>query len=184
MTSTGATLMIVGSAVFLVGAAVGVPRVFTESDPQLKVRMIEERLTSWRAAQPLYAGGSIVAALGAGSLASGARAGSGATLFLASGVLLMVGALCWSWFVTLRTVGYRAFALGQLPSWPFATYVLLTIAGLALLGIALLVSDFPTWLGWLTLVADAAYLAAYLRFGDIPPAVFYLLLGVVGVTVL
>ncbi len=47
-------LLIIGSVVFLVGAAVGVPRVFTERDPQACLRMLEEGLRIWRLAQPLY----------------------------------------------------------------------------------------------------------------------------------
>jgi hypothetical protein len=34
-------------------------------------------------------------------------------------------------------------AFGTLPGWPFATYLLLTIGGLALLGVGLLAARFP-----------------------------------------
>ncbi len=54
------------------------------------------------------------------------------------------------------------------------------IRRLALLGIGLLIGGFPVWLGWLTLGADVVFLAGYLRFRDIPPFVFYLLLLLVG----
>jgi hypothetical protein len=69
---------------------------------------------------------------------------------------------------------------GRFPGWPFTTYVLLTIGGLALLCIGLLTADFPVWVGWVTLDAAIVFLAAYLRFGDIPPFVFYALLLLVG----
>ena len=39
----------------------------------------------------------------------------------------------------------------------------------------------PAWLAWLVLVADLAFLAAYVRYKDIPPFVFYLLLLVAGI---
>jgi len=42
----------------------------------------------------------------------------------------------------------------------------------------------PVWLGWVTLTAGAFFLVGYLRFRDIPPFVFYVLLTVVGVAVL
>ncbi len=60
---------------------------------------------------------------------------------------------------------------------------MLTIGGLALLGVGLLIGDFPVWLGWLTIGADVLFLAGYLRFKDIPPFIFYLLLLLVGVVV-
>ncbi|MGH3332594.1 MAG: hypothetical protein ACRDPJ_14955 [Nocardioidaceae bacterium] len=92
--------------------------------------------------------------------------------------------LCWTWSVYLRMTRYREFALGGLPGWPFAVYVNLTLGGLAFLGVGLLLADVPDWLGWLTIGADALLLAAYLRWMDIPPFVFYLLLTVVGIGVL
>ena len=63
-------------------------------------------------------------------------------------------------------------------------YVWLTLAGLFLLGVGLLVGDWPAWTGWLTLGTNVVFLAGYLRFGDLPPLVFYVLLTVVGIAVL
>jgi hypothetical protein len=97
-----------------------------------------------------------------------------------SGTALVVGALAWCRSLYLRATRPPAFVHGELPGWPFATYVLLTVAGLALLGAGLLTAGGTAWLGWLTIVAAAAFLAGYLRFHDLPPFVFYLLLLLVG----
>jgi len=43
---------------------------------------------------------------------------------------------------------------------------------------------FPVWLGWISLGADILLLAAYPRFRDIPPFVFYVLLLLVGSVVI
>ena len=175
--------MIVGSVVFGIGAAVGVPGVFTQRDPQVRLRMLGERLRAWRIAQPLYGVGPLVAASGVAFLAASSHEGSRAVLAAAS-VALALGVLPWGWSLYLRGTRVSEFALGTLPGWPFATYVLLTIAGIALLAIGLLIGYFPTWLGWVTLGADVVFLAGYLRFKDIPPFVFYVLLLVVGLAVL
>lgn len=98
--------------------------------------------------------------------------------------MLLVGSLAWAWSVYLRANRISDFAFGRLHGWPFATYVLLTIGGLGLLGVGLLAGGFPVWLGWLVLGADALFLVVYLRFRDIPPFAFYLLIALVGVVVL
>lgn len=177
----GGLLLTTGSTVFLLGAAIGVPGVFMESDPQAKLRMLERHLRIWRAAQPLYALGPVVAAAGVAVLAADSPETSIRTLLAIACAALALGALAWSWSVYLRAIRVPDFALGRLPWWPFATYVLLTIGGLALLGTGLVNGAFPSWLGWLTLAADAVFLALYLATKDIPPFVFYLLLLVVGV---
>jgi hypothetical protein len=180
MTSSAAgLLMIAGSVMFLVGAGVAVPQVFTEPDREERERMLEERLFLWRLGQPLYAVGALVAAVGVGVLAADGEAGNRAWLLVSCG-LLVLGALAWSWSVYLRAARPRDFASGSLPGWPFASYVGLTIAGLFLLGVGI----WPGWLAWLTLTATALFLVAYLRYRDIPPFVLYLLLLVVGVAVL
>jgi hypothetical protein len=175
-------LLIVGSTVFLVGAAIAVPRVFMETDPTARLRMLEERIRIWRAGQSFYALGPIIAGIGVVVLAADASDGD-MVLFGIAGTALVVGALAWSWSVYLRATRVRDFALGNLPWWPFATYVLLTIGGLALLGIGLLAGYYVAWLGWLTLAADVMFLGLYLATKDIPPFVFYLLLLVVGIAI-
>jgi hypothetical protein len=178
------TLLTAGSAVFLLGAAVGVPRVFTERDPNVRLRMLEDRLGAWRAAQPLYVLGPIVASAGVGSLAVGRPAAGARAAFLVASLALLVGSLAWAWSVYLRATRVSEFAFGTLPRWPFTTYVLLTIGGLGLLGVGLLASGYPGWLDWLTLAVDILFLGIYLRFEDIPPFVFYLLLTLVGAVML
>jgi hypothetical protein len=179
----GGVLLIVGSAVFFVGAAIGVPGVFTQTDPQIRLRMLTERLRAWQVAQPLYGVGPGITAAGVGLLAAASGGGSGA-LLAASCWALAVGAVSWGWSLYLRGTRVSDFAFGTLPSWPFATYVLVTIAGIALLALGLLTGDFPVWLGWVTLTAGAFFLVGYLRFRDIPPFVFYVPLTGVGVAVL
>jgi hypothetical protein len=178
---TAGLLLIAGSVVFLVGAAVGVPRVFTEPAPQARLRLLTEHPAMWRAAQPLYGLGAIIAAAGVGWLAAAAATpGTRAALAVAC-LALAVGALAWAWSLYLRATRIAEFAFGKLPGWPFATYVLLTIGGLALLGAGLLAARYPAWLGWLTLGTDLLFLTGYLWLGDIPPFVLYLLLLLIGV---
>jgi hypothetical protein len=177
---TPGLLLIVGSVIFGAGAAVGVPRVFTEPDPQARLRLLTDHLGMWRTAQPLYGLGPIIAAAGVGYLATAAPTRATRATFAAACLALAVGALAWAWSVYLRGTRVAEFAFGTLPGWPFATYVLLTIGGLALLGAGLLAGRFPAWLGWLTLGADLSFLVGYLCFRDIPPFVFYLLLLLVG----
>lgn len=179
MISLGGAVVVAGSAAFLAGAAVAVPRVFTEPDRGERERLLEEGLLRWRLGQPLYAAGAWVAALGVGVLAADDRSEAAGWLSVACG-LLVLGALAWSWSVLQRAVRPRDFARGALPGWPFGTYVWLTIAGLAFLAVGILLGDGPPWLGWLTAAAATLVLAAYVRYRDIPPFVFYLLLLVVG----
>lgn len=173
------TLVWIGSALFLAGAAIAVPRVFTEPNRERKLRMLETGLMRWRVGQPLYAAGAVVASAGIGFLPTSAVSGLGRASLTMSCVLLSIGAVCWSWSVYQRFRSVREFVLGELPGWPFAWYVRLTLVGLGCLGFGLLVADFPAWTGWATLVGAAGILIAYVRFGDIPPFVFYLLLPVV-----
>jgi len=179
--ATAGWLLIIGSVIFLVGAGIGVPRIWTEPDPQVRLRMLRERRVIWVVAQPFYGLGALVAGVGVGLLAGD---DAGASLFVVGAAALVVGALAWGWSLYLRATRIDDFVAGRHPGWPFMTYVLLTIAGLALLGAGLLMAGFPAWLGWFTLGADLLFLLAYVWFKDIPPFFFYLLLLLVGAVLL
>jgi hypothetical protein len=176
MTRTAGALMVIGSVIFGIGAGFGVPRVFMTADPAVRRRLLDEHPRAWRAAQPLYALGPVVAAIGIGFLAD--------PVFVVACVLMLSGAVAWSYSCYRRGTAPAEFAAGTLPGWPFATYVLLTIAGLAVAGVGLFGDEYPAGLGWVVLVADAVFLAGYVAVRDIPPFVFYLLLTAVGIVVL
>jgi hypothetical protein len=174
-----AVTIIAGSLVFLIGAAIGVPRVFTTTDPDARLRLLQNGITSWRLAQPLYGLGPLLVAAGAVILTVDAATRRTSVAFAVASLSLFVGVLAWGWSLYLRGTRVAEFAHGTLPSWPFTTYVLLTIFGLAAIGLGLLVAPHPPWLGWLTIAASIAFLIAYLWWKDIPPFVFYVLTLVV-----
>ena len=175
------TLLIVGASIFMVGAAVGVPRVFTTPDPQARLRLLEQQAGRWRIAQPLYAGGPVITAVGVGIASTDMTDTAAQVMGFIAAVTMLVGAATWSYSCYLRGQRPADFALGKLRAWPFTTYVVLTILGLAFLGGAFLADDYPGWLGWLVLIADVAFLGIYAATKDLPPFVFYLLLIFVGV---
>jgi hypothetical protein len=174
-------LLVSGSFIFGVGAQLGVPKVFMEREPERRLRMLEENLGRWRGAQPLYGPGPIITAVAAGLLAADAPVGGGSrAMFWLAAAALLAGSLAWVRTVYVRAVQIADFAFARLPGWPFAMYVLLTIGGLAALGIGLLTSGVAAWLVALILGADVLFLVLYVRSGDIPPFMFYVLLLVVG----
>lgn len=176
--TTATVVVVAGSVVFLVGASIGVPRVFTEPDVDERRRMLEAGRSRWRAAQPMYAAGALIAAIGVGVRATSMAEAPLVGVAL-SCVLLVVGALCWSVSVHARGRDIEGFVRGTLSQWPFRAYVWLTLAGLVALGVGLVGSDVAAWTGWLAVVASLVFAAVFVRFGDIPPFVFYLLLPVV-----
>ncbi|MGA7272388.1 MAG: hypothetical protein WB239_15050 [Acidimicrobiia bacterium] len=177
---SGSTWLIAGSGLFLVGAAIGVPRVFMTTDAEERLRLLTERVVLWRVAQVLYSLGPVLTAIGV--VEYGLALGAGVGLLLVSGgTAMVVGSLLWSYSCWLRGLDPVGWNQGKQPGWPFRSYVLLTLAGLAALGLALLLADSPTWLGWVVLAADLGYLILFVATDDIPPFVFYVLLILVGI---
>ena len=176
---TAGALIVGGSVIFLLGAAIGVPAVFRQRDPDARLRLLQANLTSWRIAQPLYGLGPLLVAAGVGVLVTEASSQAAHTAVTAASLALTAGAIAWAWSVYQRATRVAEFAHGTLPRWPFATYILLAIGGLALLAVGLLADHISPALAWVSLAADLTFLAAYLSFSDLPPFVFYLLLPVI-----
>jgi hypothetical protein len=170
-----AVLIVGGSAIFLLGAAIGVPTVFMQRDPHARLRLLQDSLTSWRTAQPLYGLGPLLVAAGVGVLATKVSSQAARAAVTIAFLVLVAGALAWTWSVYQRATRIAEFAHGTLPQWTFATYVLLTIGGLALLAVGLLAEGLAPGIAWVTIAADLTFLAGYLCFSDLPPFVFYLL---------
>jgi hypothetical protein len=176
-----AITIIVGSVLFLVAAFSPISRIFGMPDAGGRLEIIAGSPNQWLLAQLLFALGSIVTAVGIGLVAV-RFAGQGFTIYLTtSAVVMVVGALLWCWHVYLRAVEPARFVAGEIPLWLFAAYSLLTMAGLALLGTALLQTTLAAWVGWLPIGSAALFLVLALVFGDMPPFVYYVITLTIGV---
>jgi hypothetical protein len=174
-------MIVVGSLLFITAAFSPISRIFGIRDAAVRLEIIAAAPNQWLIAQVLFALGSIVTAAGVGLLAARLAAWGPAVYVTTSAVLITVGAILWSWHVYLRAIDPARFTAGEIPFWLFAGYTLLTIAGLAALGVALLGTSLPSWAGWLPIISAALFLLLALVFGDMPPFVYYLITLVVGI---
>jgi hypothetical protein len=176
-----AVTIVIGSIFFLAAAFSPISRIFGMPDATQRLEIITAAPGQWLLAQVLFALGSIVTAAGFGWLAL-RLAGQTSTAYLTtSAVLLAGGAVLWCWHVYMRAVDPALFTAAAIPVWLFAGYSLLTLAGLALLGIALFQTPLPAWVGWLSIGSASLFLVLALVFGDMPPFVYYLITLTIGV---
>lgn len=178
---TAGWLILAGVLVFFTGVAFGVPQVFVTRTLEARLALLRSRAGAWRAAQWFYAGGPVLTGVGVLVLAAG---WSGPARLLAGGAggALLAGAMLFSVSCARRGRRIEEFARGELPAGPWLGYVWLTLAGLALLGMASL--SYETWIGVLLLVAAAAFTILFVIARDIPPFAFYLVLTVFSVWIL
>lgn len=175
-------LLVVGSSLFLVGAFSPISMaVFTESDAAKRLETIQEGRNAWSISQVFFALGAIVTGIGVGLAAYHYRGTPGSWLAYLGFAAIAVGAALWSWHVYLRTVDPKAFTEGSLPAWLFGVYTVLTQAGLAAFGMALLHTGTPSWVGWMLIGGSTLLFIAYLIFRDMPPFVYYILTLITGV---
>jgi hypothetical protein len=176
-----ALTIVVGSILFLAAAFAPISRVFAVRDSAQKLEMILGAPNQWVVAQLLFALGSLVTVVGVGMLAY-RMSGHGVAIYLRiSAAVMGIGALLWTWHVFVRAVEPALFTAGQIPVALFAGYSLLTIVGLALLGVALLQAGYQPWVAWLAMGSAALFLVLGLAFGDMPPLVYYLVTLTIGI---
>lgn len=180
-----AVVMIVGSVLFIIGSNLPISnRVFPEPSAAAKLQSITDAPGEWIAAQVLFALGPILTMTGVALLAYHARHQSFAPLMWTSTGLLVVGAALWLWNVIARSADPEAFADGSLSAWPEFLFLVLTEAGLGILGVALLFSSLWAWVGWVVVVITVLMLVLTLVLGDIVPMAPFLVPLLVGVALL
>lgn len=185
--------MVAGSASFLAGAFMPVSRVYVEGDPQRKLNILLADSGQWSAQQLLMAAGTAALPVGVAMLArhwdtgneggsqeplAGQQLAQGAALALIAGAGLFLGHL------EARYRDPEAFALDNLPMWPFLGYMGLSLAGMAALGGGLLararahansgtLPRVPHWPGWLNVGGAGVFAAVLVATGDLPPLLVY-----------
>ena len=176
-------LIIVGSALFLCAANTPISfRVFAPGrSASRKLAAIRGSPTAWSVTQILFGLGASVTVIGIGVLAYGLGRQPPVWLIWTSVALLTLAVVLWLWHLYARTVDPDAFAEGRWPRWPLLAYFMLTEAGLAILGYALLRGDLAMWIGWMLIGSMVLLFVLTLIFRDMPPLMFYLVTLILGI---
>ena len=166
-------MIILGSGLFLIPAFLPISmRVFPEPSAVRKLEIIRDAPQVWLVRQIFFALGAMVTVIGIALVAYRFRDQSFAVLMQGSVAVLVLGALLWIWHVYARTVDPAAFAEGSLPAWPLVLYFLLTPAGFAVFGVALLRSALPQGVGWLLIGSMVLFFVLMVIFRDMVPLVY------------
>jgi len=182
-TSTAGWVLLAGAVLFLMAAFSPSSYVFGMRDPEQQREFLARHARSWLWGQIPFAAGAVVSAVGVLVLGLELEGGPGTAIAVAGGVAV-VASLPWAEHCRQRARSWTDFLDGRLPGWPFRVFVWGTLAALALTGVAIPRTDLPHWSGWYALAATAVFTAAWLRFKDLPPFVFYLVTGVLGAVAL
>jgi hypothetical protein len=176
-----AIMIILGSGLFLIAAFLPISQVFAESSPARRLELIMASPHAWFVAQIFFGLGAMLTVIGVALAGYQFRDQSVALLMQASAAVMFLGGLLWIWHVYLRAIDPAAFAEGLLPLWPLVLYFVLTEAGLALFGIALLRSTLPRWVGWVMIGSMGLFVLLTVILRDIPPFVYYVITLLTGV---
>jgi hypothetical protein len=169
---------------FLAAAFLPYSRVFVESDPAKRMAIIRGAMFQWNLAHILFPLGALLTAAGLALMVHSFGEVLRLSWVWIGVAAVCTGALLWSWHCMERLRSPEAFTSGNITPYLFTLYTILTMAGFIILGIFLLRTDVPTWVGWMLAGATAllAVLAVVMR--DMPPFVYYVLAIILAITLL
>lgn len=177
-------ILLLGSAIFLIGAFSPPSWVFAEPDIAKRIEMTISSQGSWMIAQIFFGLGPIVTSIGLFLVwLNGGKTADGYafTAFAAS----TVGAIFWAWHVYMRAIEPETFFLGQLqPRWLPAVYFILTNLALCLYGVSLLRSGHHRWMGWMNIAFFILFAIQLIVAKNIPPLNFYLIILITSIVLL
>jgi hypothetical protein len=181
--------LIAGSLLFFGGVAMPVAsHVFRTNDALLRLRYIEEDPAAWDLAMILAGAGGLVAAIGLVLLARSAQQVTDrrilGVLAYGAATLAVGGAVSWV-IISFVRITQPPFDVAFVDAslWLFGTYRVLTRAAVFILGVVLLLSGYPRWLGWMLIVAGAVMFADLVP-QVLPPFVYYVVFLILGVALL
>ena len=184
----GVTL-IAGSILFFVGAVTPVnSRVFGTDDPVLKLLYIEEDPAAWDLAMTLLGLGGLIAAIGLVPLARSVQQVTDprivGVIAYGAATLAIGGAVSWVVISSVR-IARSPFdvVFADASPWLFGTYRVFTRAAFIILGVVLLLSGYPRWLGWMLIVSGAIMFADHVAL-VLPPFVHYVVFLILGAALL
>jgi hypothetical protein len=170
-----AILLGIGSILFIIAAFLPVSRVYVESAAEKKMEIINSMKSIWNISMTLFALGGLVTAVALGLQSYGLRSIQFAVYSHVGVALVFLGSILWGWHIIERLISPEGFANGTNTPYLFLVYSVLTQIGLALIGVLLIKSAIPHWIGWMFIIGSASLLILMIIFRDMPPFVYYVL---------
>ena len=192
-------LLVLGSALFIVGAANPALGAVWSAPPETQLRLIHDAAAAWTVTNVLFLVGTVLTATGLWFVPE--RVGNGgAALARAAAVVYLVAATSWLSSLVFRlTVTPHAastlIAAGSMDP----TYVLLNLWAVGLFGAftylaggslisfgfaAILGRTLSAVAGWFAIVIGVAIIVGYAIVGDMPPFVAFLPTGLLGIVLM
>lgn len=181
-------VVIAAGLFFYVAAMFVAPRLYDTEDISERLHLIEENQARWNISQLFFALGPGVTAAGIAMLAFLQRSGTSAWLYGLGAALFAIGSGIAVWLVYRQTMDPAAFWEGtETPLIIGYGFLLLSLAGMICLGIAILQSSFPNWVGYFAIgsavVLAIASLASRGQAGFFISIFIYLVTFVMGVVI-
>jgi len=192
MQRVAAILLIVGALIFA-GAVFSPPifNVFSVSDPVQQLDVIEQNLMGWRVANAFLAIGATLVVAGIMVLARHLTSLNDSNQLrwtaYAAAALVILGGLLWLVVQFDRMTRSPEHIISGQPlggEWVFIVYVLSTLAGMIVLGYAMLRAGYPRWLGWGCILVFGYTLAHAVLTQDWVPLEWYIDTFVLGIALL
>ena len=177
-----AALLIAAFAVLAISTSVNAPGLYATRDIDERLRIISEHRKRWFVNQWLVAGFGVLTVVGFVALATTLRGTGSDWIPIVGAIAITTGTVSGMYFLYRQTVDPRGGYSGTYPVPENAAYVL-WLVGTVLFGVAILQTDLPDWLGYLTVGAPIAYglTFAVSRAGFMTPFLLAFLGLVVGI---
>lgn len=175
-----------GSILFLIAAFMPIAKVYMETDSATRLHWIMESRLQWNISQVLFGLGALITAWGVGFLQINLSELPKSNLGWIAISTIAIGAILWSIHVYLRMTAPEGWIDGDFPyiGHLFVIYTILTQLGFLLIGLMLLDSDFPSWLGWMFAVGGVLLFLLTVIFKDMPPFIYYVMTTIAAVYII
>lgn len=180
-----AVLLIASAVGILLSAALNAPGLYQTQDIGARMQIIGAHRARWLASQAVGGLSAVLLAVAFAMLASDLRSAGRAWVPVVGAAAIAAGTISGVYFVYLQVSDPRGGYSGAYPTQEQLTYWL-WLAGQLLIGVAMLQSDLPAWLGYLTAGTALAYGIAFLVTGAgfMTPFLLALVSIVIGVVLL
>ncbi|MCF7805291.1 MAG: hypothetical protein K9N46_09840 [Candidatus Marinimicrobia bacterium] len=177
-------LLIIGSSLFIISAFAmpNVAKIYMEPSVEGRLAIVRNFSTGWTVHNVLFILGSTLTAVSLVYLVTKSGLAAVGNLWLMAGaVLVLVAVIPWDWHLVLRLSEPDGFARNIFPGWLFVSFTLLMLVGLGSLGIGMLSTPFPGWLGWTHIIGAVVLIILSIVFRDMPPFVYYIFTLITGI---